>query len=152
MGDKSSHDELMESTLSIDHREIDRDHQRLFVLAERISVAAVISAPVKGVMISTNDFMEFVAIHFGREEFLMNPLHYPDAGRHQAAHGAWHDRLCAMSRNSAVAKVRSAHWTPICKFTPTALSNSTTAPLRRGAPGEPGRPPDGEMQDYRSLW
>ena len=84
----------MQDRLSFDSRyfvgieQVDREHQKLFELADRIydSLAADVIMPMNQVKSAISDLIDCTKIHFASEESLMAANGYPDLEQHRELH------------------------------------------------------------------
>ena len=75
--------------LAIDHAEIDSDHRYIIHLIDRLYNLPDNGCCLDEIEREYSDLLDFMAIHFRREERLMNELSYPK----MAAHVTEHDSL-----------------------------------------------------------
>ena len=83
-----------DETLAIDHGEIDRDHKYLFQLTNRIYSAAKLGLAKAKVIKLLSEYVEYIAVHYNHEEFLMRQIRYPDIERHIMTHNAFFEKAC----------------------------------------------------------
>ncbi|MDD5175842.1 MAG: bacteriohemerythrin [Sterolibacterium sp.] len=84
----------MEDRLIFDARylvgigQIDREHQKLFELADKIYDCLVVDVivPMKEIRAAITELIEYTKIHFANEEQLMRSSDYPDLEEHRGLH------------------------------------------------------------------
>ncbi|MBI1206759.1 MAG: bacteriohemerythrin [Azospirillum sp.] len=87
---------LWDQSLEIDNGEVDRDHKHLFVLSNRICRAGRQGSSKAEISQLLCEYLDFIAIHFCHEEFMMQKIGYPEAVTHIAAHNNFFERMCEL--------------------------------------------------------
>src|SRR5262249_11777863 len=90
---------------SVDHSEIDSQHQSLFQLADALH-SAMTTGKGKDVLNKTLlDLIAYTKRHFASEERLMQQYHYPEYGQHKAQHDELAARVIEFQKNFVAGKI-----------------------------------------------
>ena len=84
----------MEDRLNFDARylvgidQVDREHQQLFELADKIydCLAVDVIVPMNEIGVAITELIDYTKIHFANEEVLMAEAGYPDLDEHRELH------------------------------------------------------------------
>ena len=71
--------------LATGHGDIDADHQKLIGIINHLATL-IQSEDIEQIGDILCELTEYVTIHFGREEFIMQAVRYPQSESHQMAH------------------------------------------------------------------
>jgi hemerythrin len=86
-------------------RQIDEEHQRLFVLAESMH-EAMLEGKGKAILEDLlAHLVNYTCYHFAHEEQLMEDIRYPDSRQHQREHEALRSKVRAMQYRSESGEV-----------------------------------------------
>jgi hemerythrin len=82
-------------------RQVDEEHQQLFVLAERLH-RAMLEGNGKAILVNLlASVVDYTCYHFAHEEQLMERIGYPGYGRHQQQHRELRSRVREMQDRAA---------------------------------------------------
>ena len=83
-------------SLSVGYELIDRQHQRLFAIANDLTEAVdkANEGDSEGLRAIISDLLAYTRNHFSEEEPLMQQAGFPDFLRHKAEHDALIDKIC----------------------------------------------------------
>jgi hemerythrin len=80
---------VWQSKYSVGVPEIDREHKRLFELADRLHTAMLAGNGNESERAALSELIQYTAEHFSHEEALMRRYHYADLTAHHAKHEAF---------------------------------------------------------------
>lgn len=93
----------------VGHDTIDKDHQKLFALVNRLAEAVAAGGDEAVLREVVRELLDYTVYHFGREEVLMRRYHYPQFLAHKRMHDDFvreistvRDRLIGRSGEGAV--------------------------------------------------
>jgi hemerythrin len=80
---------VWQSKYSVGVPEIDREHKRLFELADRLHTAMAAGKGKESEQAALSELIRYTAEHFGHEEAVMRRYNYADLKAHHAKHEAF---------------------------------------------------------------
>jgi hemerythrin len=83
---------------SVGHPDIDRQHQKLFQLAEQLHAAMTAGKGKQCLSTTLNNLVAYTKRHFADEEILMQSSRYPFYRQHKAEHQGLTDRVVQFQR------------------------------------------------------
>jgi hemerythrin-like metal-binding protein len=95
------------SALAVGHAEIDRQHQVLIEIANRLNHAMHVGAGRAACGSILDELVNYTVNHFGFEEKLMEKHRYPDRAAHLAAHHKLIEEVSKFKRQYETAGQRS---------------------------------------------
>jgi hemerythrin len=90
---------------SLDHGDIDGQHQRLFELASDLHIAMTQGHGKEALSKTLANLVAYTKAHFANEERLMQAKHYPEFPEHKAAHDALTARVIEFQKEFEAGRV-----------------------------------------------
>ena len=92
---------IFDARYQIDVPQIDREHQKLFQLADKIydSLAADVIVPMQDIRTALGELIDSTRIHFANEEALMAATGYPGLQDHKRLHAELIGTISALATN-----------------------------------------------------
>ena len=92
-------------TYSLEHPQIDREHQALFAMAEQLHQAMLNGSGVKVLEGLLARLINYTQVHFSHEEALMRHHHYGGMDAHVAEHRKLTEQVLDLQRKYAAGKL-----------------------------------------------